>query len=238
MSKIFDAYKKQSASALDIAQEEPQLGFDPLYPPPKEEQLADFSRLANRLLGLKTGPDGSVFCFASTTSGEGASFVSYNTAVVLAQVYNQKVAWVDCNILSPQSSLQVDTGLTFSTLLKNPTLVQELHLNGNPYLLAGGSDLRRSKGLFASANFTRVLTELAQRFDQVILDLPPVLDTSDTALMAAGCDGFLLVIEQQYLKWEIVSHGLNALRDKGVQILGSVVNRRKFVLPKIIYDRL
>ena len=56
--------------------------------------------------------------------------------------------------------------------------------------------------------------------------------------MAAGADGLLLVIEQKYLKREIVEHGLRILQDKGVQVLGTVINRRQYLLPKIIYDRL
>ena len=90
----------------------------------------------------------------------------------------------------------------------------------------------------AATNYQDVLAELSARFDFVIVDIPPVLDSPETGLMALGGDGLLLVIEQQYLKWEIVSHGLQMLRGKGVQVLGSVINRRKFTLPKVIYDRL
>ena len=75
-------------------------------------------------------------------------------------------------------------------------------------------------------------------FDFIILDLAPMLATSDTALVAAATDGFLLVIEQQHLKWEVIQHGLDAMRDNGVNALGAVINRRSFALPKIVYDRL
>lgn len=56
--------------------------------------------------------------------------------------------------------------------------------------------------------------------------------------MAAGADGFLLVIEQKYLKVEVINHGIQGLRDKGVHLLGTVINRRTYDLPKVIYDRL
>ena len=46
------------------------------------------------------------------------------------------------------------------------------------------------------------------------------------------------LLNKKFLKWEIVQHGVDVLREKGVQVLGSVINRREFVLPKIIYDRL
>lgn len=238
MSRIFDAYKKQSEPIVDLAREVNQVGFKPLFPTPTEIQQADFHKLANRLLGLRSGTNASVLCFASTTTGEGASFISYNAAVILAQVYHQKVVWIDGNFLSPHAKLNAGDRVKFSALLRDPEQVDHLHVDSNPYPIGSGSDLMGAKGLFASQNYSQVIDGLARQFDFVILDLPPVLDSNDTALMAAGCDGFLLVIEQKYLKWEVVEHGVGALRDKGVHVLGSVINRREFALPKIIYDRL
>ncbi len=80
--------------------------------------------------------------------------------------------------------------------------------------------------------------ELNQIFDFVILDLPPVLKSTDTALIGRNTDGLLLVVEQKFLKWEVINHGVDSLREKDVKILGSVINRREFELPKVIYDRL
>ena len=148
------------------------------------------------------------------------------------------MAWVDCNFLSPLEKLNNGHGATFSSLLKDPQLVLGLHPETNPFPIGSGSDLLTTKGLLAGQNFSKVLSNLGQRFDFVILDLPPILETSDTALMALGSDGVLLVVEQKFLKWEIVNHGVDVLKEKGVQVLGSVINRREFVLPKVIYDRL
>ena len=238
MSKIFDAYKKQAGKSLDLTQQVRRVGSFTLFPPPMGPQQGDFDRLANRMLSLRLNNRGAVLSFASSASGEGASFVSYNAAMVLAQDYGQKVAWIDGNFLSPQARLQEQDGVSFSALLQDPVLVDTLLVDGNPFLIPGGSNLMSVKGLFADEKYTELLSGLAGQFDFVILDLPPILTSPDTALMAAGCDGLLVVIEQQFLKWEIVEHGVQALRDKGVSVLGSVINRRKFALPKIIYDRL
>lgn len=214
------------------------IGFKPLFPAPKDAQQNDFNQLANRILGLRTGHKALTISFTATTSGEGTSFVSFNTAVNLAQVYNQKVAWIDCNFLSPIEELNQDSGLKLSALLTNPRLASDLEPQSYPFLIGGGADLHTTKGLFAGPGYRKALEELGLKFDFIFLDLPPVLEVSDTALIAAQCDGALLVIEQKYLKWEVVNHGVEVLQDKGVQVLGSVINRREFVLPKAIYDRL
>lgn len=238
MSKIFDAYRKSAGPAVDLTQEVGRAGAVTLFPPPAERQQADFSQLANRILGLRYEGRGTAVAFASTAAGEGASFVSYHAAVALAQTYGQEVVWLDGNFLSPQARLVGQDRPTFSALLQDPRRVDDLLPEANPLLLGGGATLVGNKPLLADVNYQEMLAKLTARFDFVILDLPPVLETRDAALMAAGADGLLLVIEQKYLKREIVEHGLSVLRDKGVQVFGSVINRREFLLPKIIYDRL
>lgn len=238
MSKIFDAYKKRVGDNLDLTVEVGRAGSVTLFPPPAGSQQADFTRLANRILDLRLETRGTVLGFAASAAGEGSSFVSYNAAMILAQVYHQKIAWIDGNLLSPQPKLRGKGGLTFSALLQDPDLADNLVVDANPFLIEGGANLMGIKGIFADAKYPELLSLLARRFDFVILDLPPVLASSDTSLMAASCDGMLLVIEQKFLKWEIIEHGIQALREKGVQVLGSVINRRQFALPKVIYDRL
>jgi succinoglycan biosynthesis transport protein ExoP len=238
MSKIFDAYRKQAASRPDVQAQIGRVGTIQLYPPPGPQQQADFARLATQLLALRRQDRGTVLAVASSVAGEGASFVSYNVAMVLAAEYGQRVCWVDANYKAPQTKLWGAHGPTFADLLGAPSRVADLEGGINPTLVPAGRDLPYAKNVLASRAYADLLAGLAGRFDIILLDIPPMLASMDTALMAAGTDGFLLVIEQKHLKWEVIEHGLEALRDKGVHTLGAVINRRSFALPKIIYDRL
>lgn len=238
MSKIFDAYRKKVGDEVDLTLAVGTAGSLSLYPYPDGVQKEDFNKLANRILGLRRDDRGSVVAFASSAAHEGASFVSYNSAVIMATMYNQKVAWIDGNFLSPQKKLIERGPCTFSSLLQDPGSIDDMVFAENPQLIPGGGDLMGAKGRFVDQNYADLLSALTRRFDFVILDLPPVLSSTDTALMAAGADGFLLVIEQKFLKREVIKHGLQGLKDKNVRLLGSVINRRTFELPKAIYSRL
>ncbi|MBE0565476.1 MAG: CpsD/CapB family tyrosine-protein kinase [Krumholzibacteria bacterium] len=238
MSKIFDAYRKQTAERSELSADIGRVGTVHLFPAPSPRQAGDFAKLASQILALRRSDRGTVLAVASSVAGEGASFVSYNTALILARDYGRKVCWIDANFLAPQAKLRVTDEPTFADLLRTPERAADLGRTVNPLLVAAGQDLPRAKNLIASRSYADLLAGLAVRFDLVLLDLPPMLASTDTALMAAATDGFLLVIEQQHLKWEVIDHGLEALRDKGVQTLGAVINRRSFALPKIIYDRL
>ena len=238
MSKIYEAYRKRVGDEPDLTMELGRLGTVGLFPPPDGKQKDEFNQLANRLLGLKPDIRGAVLAFASTASGEGASFVSYNAAVCLATIYQRKVAWIDANFQSPQKQLLYQDGPTLSALLQHPGRVEDLRLAGNPVVIPGGADLAATRGLFADQRCHELVRSLARLFDFTLIDLPPVSSTTDTALMAAATDGLTLVIEQRYLKREVIGHGVEALHAKSVRVLGTVINRRSYDLPKAIYDRL
>jgi Mrp family chromosome partitioning ATPase len=238
MSKIYEAYRKRVGDLPDLTVELGRVGTVALYPMPDATQQGEFSQLANRLLDHKREDRGAVIAFASTASGEGASFVSYNAALMLATVYHQKVCWIDANFQTPQKALAHAEGPSLATLLQNPERLAELRPAGNPTLVPGGMNLQAVRGLFADQKCQDVMRGFRSRFDFVIIDLPPVQDTTDTALMATSTDGLTLVIEQRYLKREVINHGIEGLRSKGVRIIGAVINKRSYDLPKAIYDRL
>ncbi len=238
MSKIFEAYKKKVGTDTDLSIEISRAGSISLYNSPDASQKNEFNQLANRLLGYRVEPRGALLAFASTSPGEGSSFVSYNTAVYLSTVYHKQVAWIDANFLSPQKQLMHQDGPDLSSLLQHPSGLQDLTPTGNLTLIPGGSNLAQNRGLFAHQKCRDLLMGLTQRFDFVLIDLPPVLNTSDTALIASLTDGMMLVIRQRFLKREIVSHGIEGLRAKSVNVLGAVINKRTYDLPKVIYDRL
>ena len=238
MSKIYEAYLKKVGEAPDFVAEIGRAASIELFPAPEGNQKGEFSQLANRLLGLRPDSRGAVLAFASTAAGEGASFVSYNAAMYLATGYQRKVAWIDANFQTPQQRLIHHEGPSLSTLLQHPERIENLSLSGNPAVIPAGLNLTSVRGLFADQKCHDLVRALSDRFDFTLIDLPPVLSTTDTALMAAATDGLLLVIEQRHLKREIISHGIEALRAKSVRVLGTVINRRSYDLPKAIYDRL
>ena len=236
MSKILQAYKKKGATSSEISDRLQRAGSLQLFPQPHVSQQEEFSRLSLRMLSLKNEDNGTIIAMASSASGEGSSFVSFNMATFLGLVYDQKVAWIDGNTLSPQEQLQDQEGLSFTDLLREPVLSSELPcVPSQVTLIPGGKNLAKERALFAGSNYTSLLDSLASRFDFVIIDLPPVLVSQDAALVAQKTDGLLLVVAHRKLKREIIDSGIRSLRAVGVNILGAVLNRREFDLPGFLH---
>jgi Mrp family chromosome partitioning ATPase len=83
-----------------------------------------------------------------------------------------------------------------------------------------------------------VLDALRRQYEFVIVDCPPILAAVEAAWLGMGADGMVVIVEARRLKAQVINHALQSLRDHKVHVLGTVLNKRRFDLPKVIYDRL
>jgi Mrp family chromosome partitioning ATPase len=238
MSRILEAYRKRGEGGEAIRFEAPDPDRERLFPPPTKQQRADFSQLVSMMVQFRPARSGAVFCFASSVSGEGASYVSYNVARVLAQSFDRHVAWVDANFRSPQRSLADSKTVALADLLDAPERVSEIADSGQFVVIPSGAHLEAGLGRLTDESCGHLFAELAAAFDFVIIDAPPILESIEAGRLAARSAGLVLVIERKRLKWEIVQHGLDDLAAKKVRVLGAVLNKRDYELPRFLYNRL
>jgi Mrp family chromosome partitioning ATPase len=238
VTKIYEAYKKRNTEQTDFKLDLVSLGDMRLFPVPEESQQAEIAQLADMLLHFKPAERGALLCFASSVSGEGTSFVSYNAARLLAYVLQRRTLWIDANFLSPQRKLEYHEVVSFAELLKDPERVAELPTATNLTLVPAGADLKTRVADGARGSARELMSELGGRYDFVVIDCPPVLETIETGQLANAADGLVMVVQGRRLKREVIRHSLEKLGAKDVNVLGAVLNRRTFELPKIIYDRL
>lgn len=238
MSTIHQAFQKRTSGNPDFTSALSDMDRVSLFPVPGGQQRAEFIHLANMLLDYKPTNRGVVITFASSVPGEGASFVSYNTARQLAHVMNRSVAWIDANFHSPQRKLAVLGNVTFAEMLREPERFAHLPGGVNLTLVSGGLDLDGCASDFASERSPALLRLFSQKFDFTIVDCPPILGSIETELLASRSDGLVAVVERRKLKREVIRSGLEQLASKRVNVLGTIFNRRTYELPKLIYDRL
>ncbi|MBC7906321.1 MAG: hypothetical protein H7Y60_06175 [Rhodospirillaceae bacterium] len=79
---------------------------------------------------------------------------------------------------------------------------------------------------------------LAERADLIILDTPPVLSSPLAQALAPTVDGVILVVEAERTRTEVARAAQQALTMAGATILGVVLNKRRYHVPKRVYERL
>ena len=78
--------------------------------------------------------------------------------------------------------------------------------------------------MVGSQHMQKLLHELEEQVDVVLIDSPPVLPVADATALAQAVDGVLLVLEAGHTRREAARHAVESLRQVGAHLVGVVLN--------------
>jgi polysaccharide biosynthesis transport protein len=164
----------------------------------------------------------------SAAPSEGKTTVAVSIAISLAQG-GQRVCIIDCDLRRPRLhrifDRAGDVGV-MSVMLGDATLdeVAKPTVVPNLYCIPCGPIPPNSADVVASEKFARLLDELSERFDRIILDSPPTAAVTDSAILSTLVDGVIFVVRSFKTNISLCRSGLRALRDVDAPIAGAVLN--------------
>lgn len=187
-----------------------------------------FRRLRTSVL-LALGGDGPhTLMVTSSVADEGKSTVAANLAMAIA-LGGRRVLLIAADLrndgfekLIPNSP-PVVPGLTDLLRQQAPVDLAEHRLGDLTYIL-GGSKEASPTDVLGSEMMTDAIPALADGYDLVIFDTPPVLAAADALVLARKVDATLLVVSPTKATVAEADAALAELRLAGAHVLGAVVN--------------
>ena len=185
------------------------------------------------------GDDGKlrnrVIAFASTTPGEGVSYVVNLIAKELALQTNKRVLRIDAAALRELcladanyvarycEETEVENLLTISTTKRRT--------------LARGRS--RANDFDANPEY-RIASIKALRwnFDYVLIDCGSLAVSADATTLAPLVDGMSVVVKAGQTRREQIKRSEQTIESAGGKFLGFVLNQRRYPVPNWIYQRL
>ena len=170
---------------------------------------------------------------SSIEPGDGQSLIALNLAIA-ATKKGKRVLLVDAS--GKRSTLCHRLNLTgqkgFNYLLTHnvdlESVIQEVPQNSNLYVVASPTEDRiSSQHLWSRMEY--IMSELQERFDLVIYDLPHFNETTDVYFMTSCTDGMLLVVGVNKTKQSSAKKVLKKASDLRLPLLGVIAN---FVEPE------
>jgi capsular exopolysaccharide synthesis family protein len=162
----------------------------------------------------------------SAARGEGRSTVAANLALTAARESGLPTALVDCDLREPglHAFVGAEGELGLSDVLANRADLEAAVIEcpgTGVALLPGGRPDPEPARRFTTPRFARVLAQLRNRFDEVIVDLPP-LAFVDSRLIGPQCSGLLFVVRSGVTDAAVARELLDGL--EGVKLLGATLN--------------
>lgn len=196
---------------------------------PHSQRAEALRRLRTNLQFLDVSGGPQMFVVTSALPVEGKSTTTINLAIALADA-GSRVALVDADLRRPSVSkylgIEGKVGLT-TVLIGRATLddVVQPWGNGKLHVLPSGQVPPNPSELLGSKAMAQVLTQLAAKYDVVLIDTPPLLPVTDAAILARLTSGALVVVSADKLHRNQLRESLGSLETVGARILGIVLNR-------------
>ena len=164
----------------------------------------------------------------SSTSAEGKSTISYNLAVVLAEL-ELKVLVVDGDLRKPRlhklGQVNNEAGLSEAITTENPwTDYLQTNSIDNLDLLTAGATSPNPIALLNSEKMKRLIEEWEANYDYVIIDTPPIGVIADAKSLAQEVDSILFVAGIQRASRKSIDNALDILRQSQCHLAGVVAN--------------
>lgn len=166
----------------------------------------------------------------SAGSGEGKS----TTAMALARNFahlGKRVLLIEADLRNPSLHRSLGLkgqGVGLSNLLAGGCTLAEATLDteepGLKVVLAGPLPPNPAE-LLSGSKLVSMLTVAAERYDQVILDGPPVLGLADAPILANAADGTLLVVNSAKTKINAAQAALKRLLAARARIVGALLSK-------------
>ncbi|MDZ8259347.1 polysaccharide biosynthesis tyrosine autokinase [Nostoc sp. ChiQUE01b] len=176
------------------------------------------------------GKNLKVVLITSTGSLEGKTASAYNLGVASARA-GKRTLIIETDLRSPSRcvSLKVipDPEATIEPLRYYANLSECIRLVPdveNLYILPSPGPVRQSAAILESSEMRRLIEDVRERFDLVILDTSPLSISNDPLLIQPYSDGIVLVARPHYTQENMLGEAIDQLVESELGLLGAIIN--------------
>lgn len=170
-----------------------------------------------------------IILFTSTIPKEGKSVIASNYAMSIAMT-NKKVLLIDCDIRRPRTheSFEIFFNQGLESVLAGNCEIEDVILKD----VEKNLDILPTKHLthsvtefFLGDKIKKILENLKEKYNTIVLDTPPLMVTSDAAIISKYADGVVYVVGYDQVTKKELEFGKNLLNNAKANIYGFILNK-------------
>jgi capsular exopolysaccharide synthesis family protein len=202
-----------------------------------EETMVGLYHSISTLLNDKKG---KTVQFIGSRTGEGTSTLIREFAKTLAFKLEKRVLLLDADRKRPSHALAFDLtpkgGWDEAVQMGKPIKEALDQVGWSPLFVTQASSKNGSAPrVFDSAKLEALFDALKEEFDLILIDSPPATVSADALALSPVVDGVILVVEAEATRYEVAEKVVEWIGQHNVKVLGVVLNKRRYPIPKSIY---
>ncbi|WYL93504.1 MAG: polysaccharide biosynthesis tyrosine autokinase [Gloeotrichia echinulata IR180] len=171
-----------------------------------------------------------VLLITSTSRHEGKTTSAYNLGIASARA-GKRTLIIETDLRSPSccASLNVtlDPDATIEPLRYYASLSDCIRLVPdveNLYIIPSPGPVRQSAAVIESSEMRRLMEDVRERYDFVIIDTSPLSLSNDPLLIQPYSDGMVLVARPNYTQENMLGEAIDQFMESEVGLLGGIIN--------------
>lgn len=171
------------------------------------------------------------FVFTGCNVNAGTTTVAINLAIAMAKA-GWKTILVDCDMRKIQEYKRLNEkaeegnglGEFLSEECSIDDIIYETNQNNLSYIPSNGKHTEIINKL-CSTQMSKLLKELDEKYDYIILDFPAVTSAIDANIIAGKADACILIAAIEETKKKQLNEAYNSLQQAGANVIGTIVNK-------------
>ncbi len=169
-----------------------------------------------------------VIQFTSAYPDEGKSTLAHSLAILKRQA-GMKTIIIDADMRSPSlhSAFKVRAQPGLAEYLSGNAAVHQVitqHKDSGVYIITAGHAKKSPTDLLPTERMDRLILELTEVFDLVIIDSPPVLAVPDAKILSSKVDLTAFVVKWADTRTKVVHFALKQLSKSGASQIGTILS--------------
>lgn len=185
-----------------------------------------YNSLAIKIRKSVNGKENNIFAITSSIKEEGVTTVASNLALSLS-TRNNRVLLIDYNFdnkIANNFGIESKEGIV-DIIINNKNIDNSISkYNESLDILLAGKDSKNSLEVLESAEFKRIINELREKYDFIIIDTPALHTVSDSQLISTIADNVILVVRAEKVNKSLVKSSLELLNELKANVTGVVLS--------------
>lgn len=192
---------------------------------PRSMAAEQYRVAAARLQLLNATGAPMVAAVTSAIKGEGKTTTVINLGYTLSRDFGRRVLVLDCDFVFPELAAFLETPIRYGLidcLRSDIPLEQAMSPFADVpcWIMPAGESVGNSTELLRAGQLHRVLSQLREEFDYILLNAPPILPVATMNVLESHCDLLVLVVRANLTSKQAVTQALGSLRaDRPIHVI-------------------